>query len=186
MICALPQLQFSAKFKCFSTPVEFRKSRKCKNDSILCFCMFARLILDVLLYREPDARLSNVFACLGAQKWVSQRKYEIIFSVRAVAVPMANHSHWHIHCRSRADSHSHGHRQSYGGRALGLSHSDCHRRCHGNGVATANDNGRGNGHAIAVAMAKARGLAMILMTIYAISVIFLLRQRQFSAIFKFF
>ena len=70
------------------------------------------------------------FCSLGAQNGC--RNENMIFFVRAMAVPMAIHSHWHIHCRSRADSHSHGHRQSYGGRALGLSHSDCHRRSHGN------------------------------------------------------
>ena len=138
---------------------------------------------DDFWYREPDSRWSYVFACLGAKNGCRNENVKLIF-VRAMSVPMAIHSHWHIHCRSRAHSHSHGHRQSYGARALGLSHSDCHRRCHGNGVATANDNGRGTGHAVAVAMAKARGLAMILMTFYAISVIFLLRQRQFSAKFK--
>ena len=54
----LRQLQFSAKFKCFSTPIEFRKSKNRKIDSILCFCMFARLIFDGFLYRRPDSHLS--------------------------------------------------------------------------------------------------------------------------------
>ena len=170
MIHALRQQHFSEKFKCFSTPIEFRKSKKSQNRFNPMFLHVCEADFWWFLVPETGFSLILRFCTFGNSKIGVATKIWEYFLVRAMAVPMAIHSHWHIHCRSRTDSHSHGHHQSYGGRALGLSHSDCHRRCHGNGVATANDNGRGTGHAVAVAMAKARGLAMILMTFYTISV----------------